>query len=238
MLTIQPKITSYSRPVVSFKGDEDFYKSKVDYYTQQYKDFDEMAQDPNSPKGLRKVMKGFAVVAEALLEGWAVAWGASKGAKVLRTPIKNFVNGKFVKHIKDIVRPLTNGVKDSASTITEKITKTADQIKTSKFAEKLTNIVNKMKENKVGRYVVKAFEYVGKAFKYVGNLVKNGANKVTEYFKGKTAGQLYDKGARAASVTMGVGAGAAGAYNAATNAQERKEAYYHDRADGDAELGE
>ena len=171
-------------------------------------------------------MKGFAVVAEALLEGWAVAWGASKGAKVLRTPIKNFVNGKFVSHIKDIVKPFNKGIKDSAGKIAEKASEVVEKVKTSKLAEKLVNFVDKMKENKIGKYVVKGFEYIGKAINYVITKAKKVANKVTEYFKGKSAGQLYDKGAKAASVTMGVGAGAAGAYNAATNAQERKEAYY------------
>lgn len=243
MLTIQPKITSYSRPVVTFKAGydesgDDFYKSKIDYYKKQAAEFDELANNNDSPGGFRKVMKFFAVVAGALLEGWAVAWGASKGAKILKGGIKRGVHSNFAKQTKEVLKPIYNGIKASSKKAVEKGTEIIEKIKTSKLANKLTEFIGKMKENKVGKYVVKAFEYVGKAFKYVGSLIGKAAKKVAEPFKGKPAGEIYDKGAKAASVTLGVGAGAAGAYNAATNAQERKEIYYQDCADGNAEMGE
>ena len=83
-------------------------------------------------------------------------------------------------------------------------------------AEKLATITEKMNNNSVGKYVVKAFEYIGKALKYVGGLFKQGFEAIAKPFKGKTGEELYDKAAKMTSNTMGVGAGAAGAYDAAT----------------------
>lgn len=228
MLTIQPKITSYSKPAVSFKAnegnDENYFKEKVDYYKQKAKEYEAMASDSNTPKGFRKVMRGFGVISEALLEGWAVAWGASKGAKILKSGVIKGAESKFVKHSKEVLKPVAEGIKSSGKKVAELFTKVIDNIKTSKVAEKLTNFVGKMKEHKVGKYIVEGFEYIGKALKYVGKLIANGAKKIAEPFKNKPASEIYDKGAKAASVTLGVGAGAAGAYNAATNATERKNA--------------
>ena len=242
MLTIQPKVTSYSRPAVTFKAGlddrDDFYQKKIDYYKQQAAEFDELAKNSDSPSGFRKIMKGFVIISEALLEGCAVAWGASKGAKVLKSSVIKGAHSKFAKQAADVLKPIWTGLKTSGKKIAENFTRTVEKVKTSKFAEKLVKFVDKMKENKVGKYVVKAFDYIGQALKYVGSLVKKGANKVVDYFKGKPAGEIYDKGAKAASTTLGVGAGVAGAYSSATNAQDRKEKCYLDRADGDAEMGE
>lgn len=227
MLTVQPKIANYvnSKPV-SFKAlddemsqndlrGENYYKEKVDYYSQQVREFENLAQDLTSPPPVRKTMKAFRVVSEALLEGWAVAWGASKGAKILKP------SGKFAKNLKDILRPIYKGFKTSGQKIGEAFTGTVNKIKTSKFAEKLSGFVDKMRENSVGKYIVKGFEYIGKAFKYVGNLIVKGAKKLVEPFKGKTNGEIYDKASKVASTTLGVGAGAAGAYNAATDKKEK-----------------
>ena len=247
MLTIQPNLTSYSKPMVSFKsknydeGSEGYFKEKVDYYTQQAKEFEELSQDSNSPSGFRKAMKVFRVISEALLEGWAVAWGASKGAKILKSSVIKGADSKFAKHSKEVLKPVLEGVKSSGKKVAELFTKGVEKFKASKFAEKFTNFVAKMRENKIGKYVVEGFEYIGKAIKYVGKLIASGAKKIVEPLKGKPAGEIYDKGAKVASNTLGVGAGVAGAYNAATNAQERKEEekYFQDRPDGDgAELGE
>lgn len=78
-----------------------------------------------------------------------------------------------------------------------------------------------MNNHSVGKYVVKAFEYIGKAFKFVGGLFKKGFEAIAKPFKGKTGEELYDKAAKVTSNTMGVGAGAAGAYDAATKDSKR-----------------
>ena len=94
MLTIQPKITQYSqqRNQISFKNteaigipDDSFYRDKQNYYENQIREFDELIEDEHTPNAFKKVLKGFRVVSEGLLEGCAVAWGASKGAKVIKS---------------------------------------------------------------------------------------------------------------------------------------------------------
>ena len=245
MLTVQPNFTNYSKPAVSFRAkdaqldeNESYFKSKVDYYKQQAKEFEKLAQDQDTPKGFKKAMNVFKIVSEALLEGWAVAWGASKGCKILKSSFLKGADSKFVKHAKEVLKPLKAGLKDSGKKVGELFSSVVDKVKTSKFADKFTKFVDKMRENKVGKYVVQGFEYVGKAFKYIGSLIKSGFEKLAKPLREKPAGEIYDKAAKATSTTLGVGAGAAGAYNAATNADQRKEAaeeYYIDRPDGDAE---
>ena len=245
MLTIQPKFTNYTAPkAISFKanGDEtfdgeDLYKEKVDFYKKQTAEFEKMSNDSTNPDSLKKMMKGFRVVSEALLEGWAVAWGASKGSKILKSSVISGSKTNFVKGVKDVLRPIYRGLKSSGKKITEKYTKIITDIKTSKFAENFSNFVEGMRKNPVGKYIVKGFEYVGEGFKFVGKIIKAGAKKLAEPFKGKTKSEVYDKATKVASNTLGAGAGVAGAYNAATDADKRKaEAKGETPVDNDNEL--
>lgn len=233
MLTVQPKFTNYTAPkAISFKSNdedyvggakgEEYYKEKVDFYKKQAAEFERMSEDSTNPDSLKKMMKGFRVASEALLEGWAVAWGASKGSKILKASVISGSKTKFIKGVKNILRPIYKGMKSSGKKITETYTKTAERIKTSKFAEKFNNFVEGMRKNPVGKYIVKGFEYVVKAFKYVGKMIKAGAKKLIEPLKGKTKSEIYDKTTKVASNTLGVGAGVAGAYNAATGADKRQ----------------
>lgn len=234
MLTVQPKFTNYVAPkAVSFKADfddgEDLYKEKVNYYKKQSAAFKELCEDSSNPDSFKKIIKVFGIASEALLEGWAVAWGASKGSKILKSSIISGSKSKFVKGAGDILKPVYTGIETSAKKISEKTNKLIEKIKTTKFAEKCENFVEKMRNNTVGKYVVKGFEYVAKAFKYVSNILKSAAKKAVEPLKNKSKSEMYDKTAKVTSNTLGVGAGVAGAYNAATGADKRQ-------ADADSEV--
>lgn len=229
MLTVQPKFANYVAPkAISFKAEEaemsdDSYREKVNFYKKQSAEFEKMSNDSSNPESLKKMMKGFRVASEALLEGWAVAWGASKGSKILKSSVISGSKSKFIKGVKDILRPIYRGIKSSGKKFVEKYHKTIESIKTSKFAKKFGNFVEKMRKNPVGKYIVKGFEYTGQALKYVGKMIKSLVKKAGEPFKGKTKSEIYDKTTKAAANTLGVGAGVAGAYNAATGADKRQE---------------
>lgn len=234
MLTIQPKITQYSNtPKIAFKSsnadavinrltDEEnkFYEGKTKHYEKQVQDFDNLINDTHTPNTLKKALKVFKIISEGLLEGWAVAWGASKGAKIMKSSAIAGANSKVAKGTQKILTPLFERIKNGGSKLFEKISKGVDNIKASKaytkIGEKISAITEKMNNNKVGRIILKGFEYIGKAFKYAGNLIFKGFKKVFQPFKGMKAEEVYDKAAKVTSNTMGVGAGAAGAYNAAT----------------------
>lgn len=246
MLTIQPKFTNYTASkAISFKADgdetsdrEEFYKEKVDFYKKQAEEFKEMEKDRSNPESFSKIMKVFRVVSEALLEGWAVAWGASKGSKLLKSSVISASKTNFVKGVKDILRPIYKGIKSSGKKIAEAYSNTITKIKTSKFAEKIEKFVNGMRENPIGKYIVNGFEYIGKGFKFVGKIIKAGAKKLAEPFKGKTKSEVYDKATKFASNTLGFGAGGAGAYNAATDAEKRKAEQNSNIDNNDEELFE
>lgn len=223
MLTIQPKFTHYSNTrQIAFRGedlsdDDKIYQEKQEHYKKQVEELDNLMNDKYTNTTFKKVLKGSKVISEGLLEGWAVAWGAHKGAKIIKP---SFIAKGADSKVYKVLAPIFSGIKKSGSEIIAGISKGIDNIKVSKLytgaAEKLATITEKMNNNSVGKYVVKAFEYIGKALKYVGGLFKQGFEAIAKPFKGKTGEELYDKAAKMTSNTMGVGAGAAGAYDAAT----------------------
>lgn len=236
MLTIQPKITQYAqqRNNVSFKGseavgipDDSFYRDKQDYYENQIREFDTLIEDKHTPDSFKKVLKGFRVVSEGLLEGCAVAWGASKGAKVIKSAAVKGASSDFVKGTRKVFAPMVEGFKTTGSKIWKAIGEKITNIKTSKFmtgiSEKFSKFVENMNNNKVGKFIVSTFENIGKAFKWVGKQIANGYNFVKGKIKGMNGSEVYDKTANITSKTLGAGAGVAGAYNAATNAEARAE---------------
>lgn len=223
MLTIQPKFTHYSNTrQIAFRGEDPsnedkIYQEKQEHYKKQVEELDNLMNDKYTNTTFKKVLKGSKVVSEGLLEGWAVAWGAHKGAKIIKP---SFIAKGADSKVYKVLAPIFSGIKKGGSRFVKSISKGIDNIKASKLytgaAEKLATITEKMNNNSVGKYVVKAFEYIGKALKYVGGLFKQGFEAIAKPFKGKTGEELYDKAAKMTSNTMGVGAGAAGAYDAAT----------------------
>ena len=223
MLTIKPKFTNYSNTrQIAFRGEapsneDKIYEEKQKHYAKQVEELDKLIQDKHTNNTLKKVLKGSKVVSEGLLEGWAVAWGAHKGAKIVKPSI--LVKGSDSKLYK-VLSPMFSGIKKGGAKFIEVLSKGVDNVKASKLytgaTEKLAAITEKMNNHSIGKYVVKAFEYIGTAFKFVCGLLKKGFEAIAKPFKGKTGEELYDKAAKVTSNTMGVGAGAAGAYDAAT----------------------
>lgn len=235
MLSVQPKFTQYAAAKqTAFKGlsnpqetpEDRYFEEKTNYYKDQTRAFDEALLNEHTPDIMKKVIKGFRIVSEALLEGWAVAWGASKGMKIIKSTTIKGLNSSFAKHTEDILKPVGEGLKNAGKTVKTKFGNLINNIKTSDFAkrttEKFNSVTNSMRNNTVGKYIVSGFEAIGKGLKCIGNLVKQGTNKVISPFKEMKAGEIYDKAAKATSTTFGVGAGAAGAYNATMKPEDKK----------------
>lgn len=228
MLTIQPNITNYSRTrVLSFKADsganaddiaakEDaFYKDRVDTYKEQLKKLDESLSDDKTPDIVKKTAKPFRIVSEALLEGWAVAWGASKGSRVIKSSVVKTIEKEGVK-VAETLTPFGEKIQKYGSKVFKTIGKGIERLKNTSFAqktgEKFSKLFEKMRENSIGKYIVKTFEAVGKFV----------TNKIITPLKGVKVSEMYDKTAKVASNTLGVGAGVAGAYNAASKPETGK----------------
>lgn len=216
MLTIQPNITHYSKTrALAFKGEDSspnkedaFYQGKLDAYETQIKDLNESLNNDKTPGVLKKIIKPCKIASEALLEGWAVAWGASKGSRVVKSSVVKTVEKEGVK-VAEVLTPFGEKIQKYGSKVFGAIGKGLEKLKNTKLAqktgEKFSKLVEKMRENKIGKYIVKAFEAIG-------NFV---TNKIINPLKGVKASEMYDKTSKVASNTLGVGAGAAGAYNAA-----------------------
>jgi hypothetical protein len=233
MLTIQPKFThlSNSRPIafrsegsVDNEVDEGSLKTKADFYERKVREFDETLGDTKAPKTLKTMAKVFKVVSEALFEGWLVAWGATKGSNVVKSAILSGMNGKTASRAKNLVKPVGKYFNKAVTFVGEKFAKIQNSEKVLKFVDKANSIIDRLDKNTVGHYVVQGAKIIGKGVKAVFDFVSGLVKKAKNPVKDMSAGQIYDKVTKVTSTTLGVGAGVAGAYNSATNAEARKAA--------------
>lgn len=221
MLKVQPtNIMHSSSRTPSFKGgdigiDEQTYNEKKNYYTKQNREFDEILQDQYVPEGMKKGVKVFKIVSEGILEGWAVAWAASKGAKFAKSGINKIFNSKTLETFAKITKPLRKGIADTGENVKTHIVKLGTKIKNSEFvtnlSEKAANITEKMQNNSVGKFTLKIGSGIKKCFQALKNTITTVAQKVADSFKKIT----FEKATKGSAATLGVGAGLAGAYNAA-----------------------
>lgn len=219
MLTIQPNFTRNT----AFRGeknlvDQETYEAKKKYYQDKQREFNEILDDENIPEGMKKGAKVCKVASEGILEGWAVAWGASKGASMLKSPKVMKFFTKAGKLITPAFEAIGKGFKALGKFASEKI----DVLAKSKFVEK-------MDANKIGHVVVEGTKKLANGIKYLYNTTKDLFLKYT----GKWSGDTYDKVAGATSKTLGVGAGIGGAYTAARGGDKPKDSVdnYEDEAD-------
>lgn len=222
MLTIQPTgITNnnFSKHPV-FKGednilDEQTYNKKKFYYANQKNECDKILNDQYVPDGMKKGVKICKVASEGILEGWAVTWAATEGAKFAKSSVLKAINSKFAKSTAKAMKPLKTGIQHSARNIGKSFTKGIENFKKSNFVTKVADKIDKaeksLNKSAPGRLVVKFISGIGKCFKALGNVISTVTHKLVQPFKKLT----YDKAAKATAATLGVGSGAAGAYNAA-----------------------
>lgn len=229
MLTVQPKFTNQSSYKTSFKGEADFinedkYNEKKAYYQNQKIEFDNIINDEYVPEGMKKGAKVFKVASEGILEGWAVAWGATKGGKFLKAGFVKAANSKFAKWASNMLSPIGKGIKKSANNIKTSFVKGLENIKTSKFVKNTSKKITKAEENlnktALGKGLVTVIKTIGKGFKAVGKLISNIGKKIAKFCKNIT----YDKASKATASTLGVGSGIAGAYSAARDEIKKAEA--------------
>lgn len=217
MLTIQPNFRN-----TAFRGetaliDKKTYEEKQKYYTQQKREFEEIINDEHVPEPMKKGAKVFKVASEGILEGWAVAWGASKGANMMKSGMVKASASQSAKWIKNILKPVGKALVKLGENISKFASENIDKLAKSEFVQKLDG-------NKFGHYVVEGCKRLGKLLKSANEGIKNLWTKTV----GKGDGSTYDKAANAVSKTLGVGAGLGGAYNAARNPNKTEQKVNND----------
>lgn len=238
MLTIQPNFTQYSQQPkrVSFKSAEyndSLYREKTEFYEHQAQEFENLIDDETTPKPIKKLMKAFKVVSEALLEGWAVAWGASKGARVIKSAVMSGANSKIAKDAHKVVKPMGERIAKIAKFVATTLSTNLEKLKTSNFADRISKgfsrIAEKLNTSKIGKKIVKGATIVGNGIKTLTDKALTKLSSFADSVKNLDAENIYDKTAKASSKVLGVGAGAAGGYNALTDAEERAEESRYNR---------
>lgn len=230
MLTIQPNFTTkYVQKPTAFKGHEgaydlteDLYNEKSDFYKKQIKDLDEVIENDKTPSTLKKFAKGAKVVSEAVLEGWAVAWGAKKGANILKGTAAKGLNSKFAKNIQDFATKAQDFIKTKGigTKLHTAIVKGIEKFKTSKIGQNIINTFNRFADTKVGGAIIKGFKVIGNAFKTAYGFVAKQFSKVKTAMSGKSFDEVYEKTSKAAATTLGVGAGTTSAYTSVRKPEE------------------
>lgn len=193
MLAIQPTgISQTASKYQNFKGesyalDDETYSNKRRYYESQRDECDELIEDKYLPRSVKNAVKVGKVVAEGSLEGWAVAWAATKGAKFSKTMVVKILNNKMIKNLASKVGDLGSLAKVKSAPLLKDL------------GAKYTKLLDKLGQDKYG--------------KYLANGIK-GAEKITNKIGTTLKGFTYDKATKITATTLGVGSGLAGAYNA------------------------
>lgn len=228
MLTIQPNFTTKPVSKVAFghsgatafsveTPEDEYYNDKTNFYKKQSKEFDNIIEDDRTPEFLRKMGKAFKIGSEVLFQGWLVAWGASKGAKFLKSSVISGVSSDSAKAAMKTAGKVTDGIQKAAGFLFEKAGKVVERVKTTpaymNFAQKFENLVKRLDENKYGQYAMAAFRAIGSGIKKVAGYIKKPFVAAGEKLKNADFSTAYDKTAKAASTTLGVGAGATCAYD-------------------------
>jgi hypothetical protein len=206
MLTIQPNLTTktYSSRNVSFRNLEDIsesdYRNQEHFYEGQIREANKIINSEHSPEILKKGMNWVKIISNGILEGWAVLWGAAVGAKTIKKGSIKFANSRFMQKLGTNLRKFGQKINEKFG---EGVSK-----KVAEFTEKLS-------KNDFGSKILKGISTVT-------DVAKKGLAILGKPFKGKSAEEIYDKGAKAVATTLGVGSGAAGIYSEARKEQLEK----------------
>lgn len=232
MLTVQPNFTTkYVQKPVNFKGGstyeltEDLYNQKSDFYKQQIRDLDEVIDNEKTPSALKKFAKTAKVVSEAVLEGWAVAWGAKKGANILKGTAAKGLNSNFTKNIQKFVTKAQEFIKTKnfGAKIFTTILNGIEKIKTSKIGQKIAGAIDSFANTKAGKAIAKGFKVIGSGIKTAYEFIAKQFGKIKNTVKGKSFDEVYEKTSKTAATTLGVGAGATSAYTSVRKPEENAE---------------
>ena len=225
MLSIQPNYSTQTvRKMPVFKGedssgpiDDKLYQSKKDYYEGQRIEFENIINDENTIKPLKKAANVFKIISGVLLEGWAVAWGASKGASFVKSSVKSGMNSEFAKGAKNVLKPLGKGLVAAGEQLAKLAKSAVETFKGTslytKMNENFTAIITKMDSNKYGKVVMDILRNVGHGIKVAAGYITKPLKEFAQKVKDTPFDTAYDKTAKAASTTLGVGAGLTSGYN-------------------------
>lgn len=218
MLTIQPISITHGAKPTAFKGefDEEAYNSRKNYYAHQKEECDEILDNQYVPNTMKKGVKVCKAISEGVLSGWAVAWAALKVAKFGKASVVKISNNKFIKKATETISPMKDGIVQTAKNIKdtaiEKLsgTKLGKTVKTriEKF-EKMTD--EELAQYKLGKFALKHEKTITKVIEEAKNIATAIKGKASDIKNAIT----YDKTAKVAAYTLGIGSGIASAYNTA-----------------------
>lgn len=235
MLSIQPNFTNQAiRRSPVFKGEYDtaptpeekYYESKTNYYEGQMNDFENLLNDDRTIKPLKKIAGVFKVISEVLFNGWAVAWGASKGARFVKSSVVSGVNSDFAKSAKNVIKPLGKLIVSAGEKAAGLAKSAVEFVKGTKgyakLNEGLSALVTKMDGNKYGKIVLNVLGKIRDGIVAATNIVLKPLKNFAANVKNTPFDTAYDKVAKATSTTLGVGAGAASGYNEIVHPENAK----------------
>ena len=206
MLTVQPvsfKTAFKSGYASSTSYDTQYERSPMQEEWEGYKSqFEDLAEDANLPKPMRRFAKLMKVVSGAVVTALGVIWASKKAGNLSRSAYNSeLVQGTINKgksYAEKAKTPLHNlGVKLKAKAL-----RGFAKFKKTNFGQKVVENYKKFQGTKFG-----------KAVKYVADKVKAGWNFVKNTFKSAKNEITFDKVNDTTANVMGTGAGVATAYD-------------------------
>ena len=190
--------------IPSFKGDPNELTGEQEMWKGISEQVEDLLNDENLPKPVRKFSKFLKVVSSGVLTALGVIWASKKAGTLVRSA----VTSQFAKGLKDKLRSAYKFVKEPAKKVfnwvKDLVVKNFDKTKDKGFMKKIVDKFNSLKNGNVGNFVSK----IGKNLKDFGNWLKG----IFTNLKGKFT---FDGVNKAVANTMGVGSGAAAAYETA-----------------------
>lgn len=202
MLIVQPySMANRSLKAPSFKSEwnEDTIKEKKAEMKEQSQALDKVLADEYVPEKIKKPFKFFKMLYSAALDGISV-FGA---VLLLKKPVKAGLDSKIVTGVLGKTKVLKDGAGFVGGKLAKGFELLGNALKSTKLGGKVVDSFDKFAQTKVGAGMVKVFDGVGGMF-------KTAAEKVTKPVKNMT----FDKVTNSTAAVLGVGSGAAGAYEA------------------------
>jgi len=215
MLTIQPNFTTkqnYTKPL-HFKGEskpltEEYVNEQKEFFKKQIKEADKILNDKETSETLKKWAKKCKIASKGIIEGWAVLWGATRGAQFAKAGTIKAIQSKSSKAISKNLGRIGSYISRSFAKLAE-----------SSFGKKAAEYIEKLDNTKYGNYIVKAAKAIAKGIKKIFGFAKKGtANLNVENIE-----KTYDKVSKGAARTLGVGSGIAGSYSAVQEVKKAEE---------------
>lgn len=207
MLTVQP--VSFKPTFKSgYASSTTYERSPMQEEWEDYKSqFEDLAEDTNLPKPMRRFAKLMKVVSGAVVTALGVIWASKKAGNLSRSAY----NSEFVQGTINKGKSYAEKAKTPLHNLGVKLKGNFEKFKQTEFGQKVVANYAKFKETKFG-----------KAVKFVVDKVKDGWKFVKETFTDAKKDITFDKVNDTTANVMGTGAGVATAYDIARDDSQQE----------------